>query len=139
MDLSLALKIAYFQALSPEIGISVYDAFAIPENVKYPYVIISSIDVSEDLNSGCKSWRADVTLDIVTGFNSPTGMNRAWEIAGLIEDIINPDSRANLDLESNGYQVGQTRFTSSIPNQLRTDNYWIYRNIRSYNHIIWNK
>jgi hypothetical protein len=137
MDLSLALKTAYFQALYPDIGVSVYDAFSIPENVSYPYVIISSVDVRETINSGCKSYTADVTLDIVTGFSSPTGMNSAWIIGGNIESIINPNSRANIDLSANGYQVGQTRLTGSTAIQLRTDNYYIYRNIRTYSHIIW--
>jgi hypothetical protein len=137
MDLSLALKTAYFQALDPEIGISVYDAFSIPERVSYPYVIISSIDVNEIVNSGCKSYQATVTLDIVTGFSSPTGMNTAWIIGENIESIINPNSRINLDLSANGYQMGQTRLTGSNALQLRTDNYYIYRNIRTYSHIIW--
>jgi hypothetical protein len=137
MDLSLALKTAYFQALDPEIGVSVYDAFSIPERVSYPYVIISSIDVNEIVNSGCKSYQATVTLDIVTGFSSPTGMNTAWIIGENIESIINPNSRINLDLSANGYQMGQTRLTGSNALQLRTDNYYIYRNIRTYSHIIW--
>lgn len=137
MDLSLALKTAYFQALDPEIGVSVYDAFSIPERVSYPYVIISSIDVNEIVNSGCKSYQATVTLDIVTGFSSPTGMNTAWIIGENIESIINPNSRINLDLSANGYQMGQTRLTGSTAIQLRTDNYYIYRNIRTYSHIIW--
>jgi hypothetical protein len=137
MDLSLALKTAYFQALDPEIGVSVYDAFSIPERVSYPYVIISSIDVNEIVNSGCKSYQATVTLDIVTGFSSPTGMNTAWIIGENIESIINPNSRINLDLSANGYQMGQTRLTGSNSLQLRTDNYYIYRNIRTYSHIIW--
>jgi len=136
MDLSLALKTAYFQALSPEIGVSVYDAFAIPESVSYPYVIISSVDVTEDVNSGCKSWNATVTLDVVTGFGNPTGMNSAWEIGGLIEAIINPNSRASIDLSSGGYKCIQTRLSGSTAIQLRSDNYWIYRNIRSYSHLI---
>jgi hypothetical protein len=137
MDLSLALKTAYFQALSPAIGVSVYDAFSVPVSVSYPYVIIASIDVNEIVNSGCKSYQATVTLDIVTGFSSPTGMNTAWIIGENIESIINPNSRINLDLSANGYQMGQTRLTGSNALQLRTDNYYIYRNIRTYSHIIW--
>lgn len=136
MDLSLALKTAYFQSLSPAIGVSVYDAFSVPASASYPYVIIASIDVNEIVNSGCKSYNATVTLDIVTGFSSPTGMNSAYIIGGDIESIINPMPRVNLDLSSYGYQIGQTR-SNSVPLQLRTDNFYIYRNIRTYSHIIW--
>lgn len=137
MDLSQALKTAYFKALSPAIGIPVYDAFSVPTNASYPYVIISQIDVREDVAQSCKVFRSDVTLDIVTGFSSPKGMNTAWTIGDDIEAIVNPDSRVNLDLTSDGYSMGQTRLSTSTSLQLRSDNYWIYRNIRTYSHIIW--
>ncbi len=50
MDLSKALKSGYYQALYPEIGVPVYDAFSIPENAAYPYVIISNITTNEIQN-----------------------------------------------------------------------------------------
>lgn len=136
MDISLALKTGYFQALNPEIGIPIYDAFAVPSNAVYPYVIIASISPSEIINAKCKSWNATVTLDVVTGFNAPTGMNQAFEISEDIENIINPPSRTPIDLISYGYQIGQTR-SGSQPNQLKTGTYWIYRNIITFSHIIW--
>lgn len=138
MDISLALKNGYFQALSPEIGIPIYDAFSIPMAVTYPYVIIASIDPTEELNSKCKSFDVSVTLDIVTGFASPTGMDAAWNISEAIENIINPASRQDLDIEEYGWQIGQTR-SSSVPNQLRTGNYWIYRCIKTFQHKAWPK
>ena len=136
MDLSLAIKTAYFQALNGNIGCPVYDAFSIPPTVTYPYVIIASIDVREIFEAGCKMWRADVLLDVVTGFSSPTGMNAAWNIADLIEAEINPDSRDNIDLTSSGYTCIMTRLASSTNVQLRTENYWIYRTLRTYSHIV---
>lgn len=135
MDISLALKSGYFQALSPAIGIPVYDAFSIPAGASYPYVIISEINPVEIVNSKCKSYNVTVTLDVVTGFSSPVGMNQAFEISEDIENIINPPNRQYIDLTSMGYQIGQTR-ASAIPNQLRSDNYWIYRNIKTYSHIV---
>ena len=136
MDLSLAIKTAYFQVLNGNIGCPVYDAFSIPPTVTYPYVIIASIDVREIFEAGCKMWRADVLLDVVTGFSSQTGMNAAWNIGGLIEDIINPASRANIDLTSDGYTCIMTRLAGSLPDSYRTNNYWIYRNLRTYSHIV---
>lgn len=136
MDISLALKNGYFQALNPEIGIPIYDAFSIPMDAVYPYVIIASINTSEELDSKCKSFDVSVTLDIVTGFTSPIGMNQAWEISEAIEEIINPPSRQQIDIEAYGWQIGQTR-SSSTPNQLRTGSYWIYRCIKTYSHLVW--
>lgn len=136
MGVDLAIKKAYFKALNNKLGgVPIYDAFAIPETVQYPYVIISQIDVREDLAASCKTWRCDVTLDVVTGFSSPTGMGKAYEIGDKIEKIINPNNRKAIDVE--GYKIGQTRLTGSTGLQLMTNNYWIYRNIRVYSHVIW--
>ena len=134
MDISLAIKTGYFEALSYGLNIPVYDAFAIPANAVYPYVIIASIEVNEEIDSKCKSFNATVTLDIVTGSASPTGMNQAYTISGAIEDIINPASRIPIPLTD--YEIGQTR-SSSQDNQIRTNNWWIYRVIKVYSHLIW--
>ena len=133
--LDLAIKKAYFQALTDVLLIPVYDAFSIPETVKYPYVIIASIDTNEVLNTSCKTWTVNVNLDIVTGFTSPKGMDSAYQIGGQIEHIINPDNRNPIAVD--GYTIGQTRLIGSTPLQLRTNNHWIYRNIRVYSHIVW--
>lgn len=136
MDISLAIKTGYFQALSPEIGIPIYDAYAVPLSAIYPYVIISDISVQERIPNGCKLYNATVTLDIVTGFSSPTGMNSAWNISEDITDIVNPMSFADLNIESNGWEIGETRLSGSNPVQLRSDNYWIYRNVLTFSHIV---
>jgi hypothetical protein len=136
MDLSKALKAGYFQALYPEIGVPIYDAFSIPEMAGYPYVIISSITTSEITSSNCKKFNADVTLDIVTGFTRPTGMDQAFDIAQDIEDIINPMSNADININAYGWEIGTTNLASSDSVQLRTGEYWIYRNVRTYSHIV---
>lgn len=136
MDISLAIKTGYVQALNPEIGIPIYDAFSVPESAVYPYVIIADISPFEETDSKCKSFDVTVTLDIVTGFSSPTGMNQAFNISEEIENIINPNNRNQIDLTSMGWQIGQTR-SASQPIQLKTNNYWIYRNIKTFTHKVW--
>lgn len=137
MDISLALKTGYFQALNPEIGIPIYDAFSVPSNAVYPYVIIADISVQERLPNGCKIYNATVTLDIVTGFTSPTGMNAAWNISEDITDIVNPMNLQDLNIEGNGWGIGETRLASSNPVQLKTGTYWIYRNVLQFSHIVY--
>lgn len=137
MDISLALKTGYFQALSPEIGIPIYDAFAVKTEATYPYVIISNISVSERIPNGCKIYNATVTLDVVTGFSSPTGMAIAWNISEMITDIVNPMNLQDLDIEGNGWAIGETRLSGSNPIQLRTGTFWIYRNLLTFNHIVY--
>jgi hypothetical protein len=136
MDISLAIKTGYFEALSYGLNIPIYDAFAIPANAVYPYVIIASIEVSERLPNGCEIYNANVTLDVVTGFASPTGMNLAWEISDSIKSIIRPSNGSDLNLNSNGWDIGETRLLGSNPIQLRTDNWWIYRNVLQFSHIV---
>jgi hypothetical protein len=136
MDLSKALKSGYYQALYPEIGVPIYDAFAIPENAAYPYVIISSITTNEIQNTTCKKFNAEVTVDIVTGFTRPTGMDQAFDIAEDIDAIINPMDMDDININAYGWEIGETRLTSSNNVQLRTGEYWIYRNIRTYFHIV---
>ena len=136
MDLSKALKSGYYQALYPEIGVPIYDAFSIPENAAYPYVIISDITTNEIQNADCKKFNAEVTLDIVTGFTRPTGMDQALDIAEDIDDIINPMDMDDINITAYGWRVGETRLNSSNGVQLRTGEYWIYRNIRTYFHIV---
>jgi len=135
MTVEKAIGDAYFQALSPEIGYNVYRAFSVPENASYPYVIITQIDVNQIIVSGCKKWSVNVTLDIVTGFKSPTGNGQANTIADLIEDIINPDSGIDISISS-PYVIGDTRNTLSRNLESRSDNFYIYRNIRTYQHTI---
>ena len=136
MDLSKALKAGYFQALYPEIGVPIYDAFSIPEMAPYPYVIISSITTSEIANTSCKKFNADVTLDIVTGFTRPTGMDQAFDIAEDIEAIINPTNKVDINITAYGWRIGNTNLATSDSIQLRTSEYWIYRNVRTYSHIV---
>jgi hypothetical protein len=136
MDLSKALKAGYFQALYPEIGVPIYDAFSIPEMAPYPYVIISSITTSEIANTSCKKFNADVTLDIVTGFTRPTGMDQALDIAEDIEAIINPSNTVDININAYGWRIGNTNLATSDSVQLRTSEYWIYRNVRTYSHIV---
>lgn len=136
MDLSKALKAGYFQALYPEIGVPIYDAFSIPEMAPYPYVIISSITTSEIANTSCKKFNADVTLDIVTGFTRPTGMDQAFDIAEDIEAIINPTNKVDINITGYGWKIGNTNLATSDSVQLRTSEYWIYRNVRTYSHIV---
>jgi len=135
MTIETAIGNAYFKALSPEIGYPVYRAFAVPESASFPYVIISTIDVNQVIPSGCKKWRVSVTLDIVTGFASPTGNTQANTIANLIENIINPDSMLDISIEL-PYTIGDTRNTLSKPLENKSDNYWIYRNLRTYQHTV---
>lgn len=137
MDISLAIKTTYFQALNGNVSAPIYEAFAIPENASYPYVIISSITASERLPNGCRIYNVETILDVVTGFASPKGSNDAFIITEQITDIIWPLDLVDLDATDYGWKIGETRLIGATPLQLRTDNYWIYRNLLTFSHIVY--
>lgn len=136
MELSLAVRTGYYQALSGVISAPVYDSFAVPEQPGYPYVIISSQTSTQRLIKRCKVYDVSITLDIVTGSTDQIGMAQAEGIAEEIEDIVNPDTFVDLDITANGYAIGDTYRASDGQLTDRNDMYYVYRKILTYNHIV---
>lgn len=136
MELSLAIRIGYTDALDGFISAPVFDAMALPENTPYPYVLLSSqTEMQRDVD-GCKVYDATVLIDIVTGSEEPIGRESAEEIAGEIEDIINPDDGIDIDITSNGYRVAGTKREQGFDTSARNGNYYIFRKLIRYRHIV---
>lgn len=136
-----ALRAGYFAVLNGAIisnnrTVTVYDAFSVPETKSYPFILIGSIQTIEIANDNCKFYRASVTVDIVTGNVSPVGRTEAWEIGYEVEKIINPDDMSDIDLTLYGWYVGETRLESASNLESKAKNFYIYRNIRTYSHLI---
>lgn len=136
MELSKAVKTGYFSALSGNISAPVYDAFAIPEQAQYPYVIISSQTSVQRTVKRCKVYDLSVNLDIVTGSQDTIGMSQAEDIAEEIENIVNPDTFEDIDITTNGYRIADTRRLSDGQLTGKNDLYYIYRKIITYSHLI---
>lgn len=134
MELSKALRTGYFTALSGNISAPVYDAFAIPENVGYPYVLISSQNSVQRFIKGCKAYDVRIVLDVVTGNTDPIGMSDAEDISEEIENIVNNGS--DLDISANGYTIGNTYRIGDNQLNAKNDLFYIYRKILTYGHII---
>lgn len=134
MELSLAIRIGYVSALS---GISapVFDAFALPENTPYPYVLISSqTEVQREVTDG-KVYDATVQIDVVTGSQEPIGREDAEIIAAEIEDLINPDYAIDIDISAYGYDIGDTNRELGFSQSDRNGIFYINRKIIIYRHI----
>lgn len=136
-----ALRAGYFAVLNGAITsnnrtVTVYDAYAVPETLSYPYIIIGNIQTIEIANDRCKFYRASVVVDIVTGNSSPAGRTEAWEIGYEVETIINPDDMGDIDLTLYGWYVGETRLETASNLESKAKNFYIYRNIRNYSHLI---
>jgi len=141
MDLALALRTGYFTALNGNIAINtvdvpIYDAYAIPEDITYPYILLSSQTESQRIVKNSKIFNVTLLVDIVTGNINPFGRKQSEQIAEQIEDIINPDSFTDINISANGYTIGNTIRESSYDTTDKNQNYYIYRKLIRYNHII---
>lgn len=136
MELSLAVRTGYFDALNGVISVPVYDGFALPEDVNPPYVLISAQTAVQRNVKRCKTYDAQVTLDIVTRSIDPIGFVQSEGIADEIENIVIPDSFEDINIELDGYKIGDTHRNSDTHLSERNDQFYLYRKIITYNHII---
>ena len=139
MDISLSLRTAYYIALNGQItknavALPIYDAYAIPENIKYPYILLSSQTESQRIVKRCKIFNVTLLIDIVTGSLDMIGREESENIAEQIDNIINPDTF--VDLTMTGYTIGNTNRGESYDTTDKNQNYYIYRKLIRYNHII---
>lgn len=141
MELSKAIRTAYYsvldgQVLHNAIPVPIYDAFAVPDGISYPYILLSS---QTSVQGNLKRWKrysASILIDIVTGSTDPIGRSDAEDIAEQIENIINPDSFDDLDLTDNGYDIGNTSRAGDSDLSDKNNMYYVYRKLITYDHII---
>lgn len=139
MDISLSLRTAYYNALVGQItknavAIPVYDAYAIPENINYPYILLSSQTESQRIVKRCKIYDVTLLIDIVTGSIDMIGRAESEDYAEQIDNIVNPDTFT--DLIMTGYTIGNTNRGESYDTTDKNQNFYIYRKLLRYNHII---
>ena len=140
MELSKAVRTAYYTALDGSITfdsvvVPVYDAYAVPDGIPYPYILLSSQTSNQLSIKRCKRYNVSVIVDIVTGSTDPIGRSDAEDIAEQIEDIINPDDFTDLDLSAYGYQLGNTLKDSDNDLTDKNNIYYIYRKLLTYSHL----
>lgn len=139
MDISLSLRTAYYTALNGQIkknlvALPVYDAYALPENIVYPYILLSSQTESQRIVKRCKMFNVSILIDIVTGSIDMIGRAESEGYAEQIDNIVNPDSF--VDLTMTGYTIGNTYRGESYDTTDKNQNFYIYRKLIRYNHII---
>jgi len=141
MELSKAVRSAYFTALDGNVTfnsnvVPVFDAYALPDGVPYPYILLSSQTSNQLSIKRCKRYNSSILIDIVTGSTDQIGRSDAEDIAEQIEDIINPDTYTDLDLSTYGYQLGNTFRDNDTDLSDKNNIYYIYRKLLTYNHLI---
>lgn len=135
MDLTEALQRGYFTALSV-LPYPVYTAYSVPEDAEYPYILISTISLGQRVvDRPCVIHEAFVTIDIVTGFLSPLGRSQALTISNSVETIINPDDGEPFPIPEPWVNTGSWLQNSGTL-ESKSNNYYIYRVIKTYRHLI---
>lgn len=140
MELSKAIRTKYFELLNGNItfnsnSVPVFDAYAIPDNVTYPYILLSSQTSNQLLIKRCKRYNASILIDIVTGSTDPIGRSDSEDIAEQIDNIVNPDSFIDPELTGYGYQLGNTFLESTNDLTDKNNIYYIYRKLLTYSFL----
>lgn len=141
MQVSKAIRTGFFGALDGNITfdgnqVPVYDVFAVPEDVSFPYILLSSQTSAQRGAKTCKTYDATILVDIVTGSTDPQGRSDSEDIAEQVDDIMNPDDRQWVDLHPYGYEMATVRREQDYENTLKNDLYYVYRKLMRYNLLI---
>lgn len=138
MELSSALRKGYYTTLNGNVTykgspVKVYDTFALPEDAGYPYILLSSQTSAQRLVKGCKVYDATILIDIVTGSLTPSGRFSAENIAEQVENLVNT---TRIDITADGYSIGHTTRESDSDVGSKNDQYYIFRKLMRYKHLI---
>jgi hypothetical protein len=134
MELSLALRIGYFAALTGNIiGVPIFDSMA-PEEAEPPYIILSTQTNTQRLTKSCKLYDASLLVDIVTRNITPGGRKESEEIGAVVEELINPDSRTDINIQD--YQIVDTWRGEDTDLVSKSGQFYVYRKLMRYNHSI---
>jgi len=140
MELSKAIRTAYYTALNGNITfnslpVPIFDAYALPDNISYPYVLLSSQTSNQLIIKRCKRYNASILIDIVTGSTDPIGRSDAEDIAEQVDLIVNPDNFVDPDLSTYGYQLGNTIRDGDSDLTDKNNIYYIYRKLLTYSFL----
>lgn len=141
MELSKAIRTAYYTALNGNVtfnsnDVPVFDAFAIPDGVSYPYILLSSQTSNQLRIKRCKRYNTSILIDIVTGSTDPIGRSDAEDIAEQVDNIVSPDTFKDLDLSAYDYQICDTYRDNDTDLSDKNNIYYIFRKLLTYNHLV---
>lgn len=138
MNKSKALRTGYYTALNGNVTynsalVKFYDSYQKPTDSEQFYVLLSTQTSSQrGLKQNGKVYDDTILIDIVTKFPKPVGRAVSEEIAEQIENIID----AGIDLTAYGYKIGNTNLESDTDMEAKNDQYYIFRKLMRYKHLI---
>lgn len=135
MDLTEALQRGYFTALSV-LPYPIYKAYSVDPKIHPPYILISTISMGQRVvDRPCVIHEAFVTIDIVTRSLSADGNSQALTISNSVENIINPDDGTPFPIPDPWVNTGSWLQNSGTL-ESKSKNYYIYRVMKTYRHLI---
>ena len=133
-----ALQTAYYQALNGNISfggsnVPIYDV--VPDGDNYPYILLGSQNVIEDVSKDDFGTEIVMDIDVVTGFEgSFGGKSMAYDIS---DDVVNAiRTRTANYLSLSGFTMVTTTLDSSIALQELTETHVLYINKLRFRHKI---
>lgn len=134
MDIKEAIQTGYVSALNG-LGYPIYTAYAVPEILDYPFILISNISLSQrQIDAPCKVFEVFGIIEVITGYKNPIGNLESLRIGEDIQDIVNPDNGISIDLPV-GWRIGDTSLQNSTTLESKSNNYYIYRNVMTFRHL----
>lgn len=138
MEVSKAIRTGYYSTLNGNVSINgqnvpIYDVFALPEGVSYPYILLSSQTSVQRVVKNCKVYNATIVIDIVTGDLNMIGRSQSEDIAEQVENLVNT---TDINITANGYKIGDTNRELDADDSNKNGQYYIFRKIMTYRHLI---
>ncbi len=143
VDVNTPVRKGYFQRLNGAVMfdgqlVRVCDTFA-PNNVDYPYIILSTQGDTGDSTKQSQSHDATLLVDIVTGFTGGATRIPVDTIAGQILLLINPARTSDQIDVGPDLKIINTRLLSDSTVDAQVGPYKIIRRLLRFGHSIYEK
>jgi hypothetical protein len=141
MDLNQAIRTGYFRELNNSIlfqgnVVRIFDSFAIPAEVEFPYIVMANISSAQVSVKRCFVFNASTQIDIMTGSISPIGREQSEIISEQIQNILIPLDFTDINLSAYGFEVGSSELIDNTDLTSTRAPYYIFRKTLRINHLI---
>lgn len=133
-DIHTPVRELFYGIITGE-GLTCYEADAVPDDAATPYVIIASVQGTENSDKTSFGNNVQILLDVVTSVlkNKLGGSKQADTIAGTILSKINSKTKLVIGY---GLQVVNTKVLQDIKQSGKSDTHNIYRRLIRYQQLI---
>ena len=132
MNIEYEIQKAYKTALD-SIGVPVFTDYSVAPDQTYPFIKIGTVQAIQEITNGCKIFNVFVTVEAIDGNINEVGRKGCLLLGGQIENAINPGTDIAIDTP---FEIANTFLLNSTTIDNKSGVYFIYQNIRTYQHKI---